>query len=255
MDCSPQAYSVPFIREGVRQLIHDLSEEDTLKAFLGIGKDVDIRDTAFDLDVHEIKEALHFTRMTNPDDHAMRDFYERKLIELVEQQKHNSEAKQVVAEKKPEETEKTEELKEQKQNIAVQIIAQAKALLTDYFENQEFIANLEKFSPATKQQLNMLGELTQLSQELCAEATQTQDSSDALANIRRLLTRVAELLTLDECRITSYEFKQSNLLLAFELLLTKSPSQAKIQLEKRRAKESGEEMKRAEEIDMMEAQK
>jgi hypothetical protein len=66
---------------------------------------------------------------------------------------------------------------------------------------------LEKFSPATKQQLNMLGELTQLSQDLCVEATQTQDSSDALANIRRLLTRVAELLTLEQCRITSYEFK------------------------------------------------
>lgn len=85
MDCSPQAYSVPFIREGVSQLIHDLSAEDTLKAFLGIGKDVDIRDTTFDLDIHEIKEALHFTRMTSPDDHAMRDFYERKLIDLVEQ--------------------------------------------------------------------------------------------------------------------------------------------------------------------------
>ena len=53
----------------------------------------------------------------------------------------------------------------------------------------------------------MLGELTQLSQDLCVEATQTQDSTDALANIRRLLTRVAELLTLEQCRITSYEFK------------------------------------------------
>jgi hypothetical protein len=40
-----------------------------------------------------------------------------------------------------------------------------------------------------------------------------------------------------------------------ELLLTKSPSQAKVLLEKKRAKDSGEEMKRAEEIDMMEAQK
>ena len=53
----------------------------------------------------------------------------------------------------------------------------------------------------------MLGELTQLSQELCVEATQVQDSADALANIRRLLTRVAELLTLENCQITSYEFK------------------------------------------------
>jgi hypothetical protein len=70
----------------------------------------------------------------------------------------------------------------------------------------------------------MLAELTQLSRDLCQEATQTQDSADSMANIRRLLTRVADLLTLEHCAVTSYEFKQSNLLLALELLLTKSPS-------------------------------
>ena len=84
MDCSPEAYSVPLKREGVSQLIRDISTEDKLKTFLGISQDIDIRDKTFDLDIHEVKEALHFTRMANPDDHAMRDFYERKLIELVE---------------------------------------------------------------------------------------------------------------------------------------------------------------------------
>jgi hypothetical protein len=36
MDCSPEAYAVPLIREGVGQLIHDISTEDKLKTFLGI---------------------------------------------------------------------------------------------------------------------------------------------------------------------------------------------------------------------------
>lgn len=99
---------MPLIREGVSQLIKDISTEDKLKSFLGINSEVDIKDKAFDLDIHEVKEALQFTRMANPDDHAMRDFYERKLIELVEQQK--SEKK----EEKKDEIPKTTKL-----NIAV----------------------------------------------------------------------------------------------------------------------------------------
>jgi hypothetical protein len=66
---------------------------------------------------------------------------------------------------------------------------------------------------------------------------------------------VAGLLTLDGCTITSHEFKQSNLLLALTLLLTKSPSQARVVLERQRQKETGEEMKRAEELDLLEAQR
>lgn len=42
--------------------------------------------------------------------------------------------------------------------------------------------------------------------------------------MRRILARVGELLTLEDCAITCYEFKQSHLLWALELLLTKSPS-------------------------------
>ena len=114
MDCSPETYAVPFIREGVSQLISDISTEQGLKAFLGVGKDVDIHDQAFDLDIHELKEALHFTRISNPDDHATRDFYERKLLELVEFQKHH-----------PDKTKKQSESEKDiagKSNLAIQII-------------------------------------------------------------------------------------------------------------------------------------
>jgi len=47
---------------------------------------------------------------------------------------------------------------------------------------------------------------------------------DEMSNIRKLLTRVCDLITLEEHAITSYEFKHSNLLQALELLLTKTPS-------------------------------
>ena len=67
---------------------------------MGIGSDVDITDKGFDLDVHEIKEALHFQRIYNPEDHATRDFYERRLLQLVERQKQGE---AMLAKKKEEE--------------------------------------------------------------------------------------------------------------------------------------------------------
>lgn len=67
--------------------------------------------------------------------------------------------------------------------------------------------------------------------------------------------RVTELLTLEDCAVTSYEFKSSNLLFALETLLTITPNQAKYLIEKRRAEETGEEMKRSDELEMMESQK
>ena len=82
-----------------------------------------------------------------------------------------------------------------------------------------------------------------------------QQTPAELALVRGVLGRICELLTLEDCAITCFEFKQSNLLWALELLLTKSPSQARVALEKRRARDSGEEMKRAEEIDLLEAQR
>lgn len=77
----------------------------------------------------------------------------------------------------------------------------------------------------------MLAELTQIAADLCDEAVKTHGSVEEMANIRKYSTRIAELLTLDECGITSHEYKQSNLLFALEMLLTKTPSQAKIRIE------------------------
>ena len=62
-------------------------------------------------------------------------------------------------------------------------------------------------------------------------------------------------MTINNCTITSHEFKQSQLLWALNLFLTKTPSQAKIEVEKARHRETGEEMKRAEEMDLLEAEK
>jgi hypothetical protein len=84
MDCSPVIYSLPLIREGVSQMIKDISDGDKFKKYMGIAADVDITDKGFDLDIHEVKEALHQTRINSPDDHQTRDFYERRLLELVE---------------------------------------------------------------------------------------------------------------------------------------------------------------------------
>jgi hypothetical protein len=104
---------------------------------------------------------------------------------------------------------------------------------------------LEQSSPLTKQQLSIQSELTQISTELCTEATQIQNSIEEMPTIRRLLTRISELLTLEDYAITSYEFRQSKLLFALELLLTKSPSQARVILDQMRNGEK-EEMKQSE---------
>lgn len=54
--------------------------------------------------------------------------------------------------------------------------------------------------------------------------------------------------------MTSNEFKNSNLLFAFELLLTKTPSQAKLAVDQKRYGEK-EELKHSEELELMEKQK
>lgn len=84
MDCSPVIYSLPLIREGVSQMIKDISTQERFKKFMGINQEIDIADKSFDLDIHEVKEALHLTRINNPDDHQTRDYYERRLLDLVE---------------------------------------------------------------------------------------------------------------------------------------------------------------------------
>jgi len=49
-----------------------------------------------------------------------------------------------------------------------------------------------------------------------------------MTELKRQLEQVADLLTDKEFAITSYEFANSKLLFAFELLFAKSPSQSKL---------------------------
>lgn len=128
----------------------------------------------------------------------------------------------------------------------------AQSLLNDYFDNTAFIESLKQHSAQTSLQLSQLEDLTLLSSELCEQACTLQSTSEELADARKTLDRIGEIMT---SQITSHEFKQSRLLKSLTLFLTKTPSQAKMALEKARRRETGEEMKRAEEIDLQEAQK
>lgn len=60
---------------------------------------------------------------------------------------------------------------------------------------------------------------------------------------------LAECLTSSR-HIMSYEFKESGILEALELYLTRSPMQAKFYLEKQKNDLKGEEMKHSEELEM-----
>lgn len=135
LDCSPMTHAVPFIREGVSQKIRHLSTEANFKAFMGISESTSISDKGFDLDIYETKEALQQTRANNPQDHATRDYFERKLLELVERQK----LAQAGKDKKAAGTEDKAPVK----NTAVQIIELAHSLLNDYFDNTAFIESLK----------------------------------------------------------------------------------------------------------------
>jgi hypothetical protein len=101
-------------------------------------------------------------------------------------------------------------------------------------------------SPLTKLQLSIKSELCQISQELCQEATNIQHTMEEMHLVRKLLTRIAELLTMEDYAITSYEFRNSRLLFALELLLTKSPTQAKRLLDIQKSADKGEELKQSE---------
>lgn len=149
LECSPMTHAVPLIREGASQLVKDLSTEGRFKAFMGIPESTDIAQQGFDLDIHEAKEALHHVRLSNPDDHAARDFFERRLLELVEKQKQAQAAAKKPAEASPQKDE-LQSSGSQGANFALRIIGEASALLADYFENSAFLEQLRSHSEQTK---------------------------------------------------------------------------------------------------------
>ncbi len=51
---------------------------------MGIKQEVDLLDPNFDFEIYSVKEALNYTRTNHPDDYQKKEYYERKLLELVE---------------------------------------------------------------------------------------------------------------------------------------------------------------------------
>lgn len=127
--------------------------------------------------------------------------------------------------------------------------------MKEYFDNSAFIDQLRQHSEQTKLQLGLMEELTQLAQKLSEEACVLHLTTSSLAQAREVLAQIGNLMTLNDCAITSHEFKKSKLLWALNLFLSKTPSQAKIETEKKKYRETGEELKHTEQIDLMEAKK
>jgi hypothetical protein len=59
---------------------------------------------------------------------------------------------------------------------------------------------------------------------LCLEATHVQSSVEEMDTIKKIMKKVADLLTLEAYEITSYELRNSDLLFALEVMLTMTPS-------------------------------
>ena len=70
LDCDSQRFAVPLIREGVVNLIQDLSSEDSFKQAFGIRADISVTDENFDLEMHTLKETLAYLRVYSPEDHV-----------------------------------------------------------------------------------------------------------------------------------------------------------------------------------------
>lgn len=106
---------------------------------MGIPQTTDISDKGFDLDIHEAKEALHHVRAANPDDHAARDFFERRLLELVERQKHPGGAMAAGKAGKAAVKGSANKAEPSRPNVALRIISCAQGLLANYFDNKAFL--------------------------------------------------------------------------------------------------------------------
>ena len=79
---------------------------------------------------------------------------------------------------------------------------------------------------------------------------ETVNTSYDVEKNRKILDKLVQILT-DKRAVMCYEFKESGLLDALSLYLSKTPSQARAILEIRKAKEKGtEELKHSEEIEL-----
>lgn len=117
----------------------------------------------------------------------------------------------------------------------------AETLCTRYFDNEDFLKSINEHC---EEEFLMMKNLKLFADQLKEVACRTQYDHEL---IKSLMKQLALYLT-NQRHIMVYEFKQSGLLEALELFLTYTPTQAKTYLDQKKAQESGEELKRSEEM-------
>ena len=65
-------------------LVEQISCEENFKKAMGIRPDIKILDETFDIEVHCLKEKLHYLKIHQPDDHSQMDYCRYRLQDIYE---------------------------------------------------------------------------------------------------------------------------------------------------------------------------
>jgi len=123
------------------------------------------------------------------------------------------------------------------------VLALAAPLCADYFENQEF---QEKLTEWYGEEFRLITMLRNLATDVVEEAKQEAFNFD---RTKALMKQLADCLT-NKRQVMTFEFKESGLLEALALFLTRTPTQVLALKQKQ-----GEEVKHSEEVQMSQALK
>ena len=203
----PLDFSVHLIREGVVDLIEEFSSQDKLKKALNIEEKVDISDPAFDFEIYETKAMLNQAKAKCPDDYFLRDVYERRLLDLVEKQKSGSK-------------------KESKESKLTALISLSQAIVSS-FKKEDFLSQMEGSSEDLQTQLSLKDKLSAIAQNIKQQAAVVQQTPTEFQKLRDILVDLRRLLADKSLQFTIHELTQSQLFSAIEILLTKTPRQAR----------------------------
>ena len=152
LDSDKHRFAVPLIREGVATLIRDLAKEDSFKRVMGLRPEISLTEEGFDLEIHTLRETMHYLRIYSPDDHTKMEACGRRLNELIERQRLRQEDAKRGAQTAP----------SQGSSLVQSILSKATGMLETYFDNKAFIDELRALSDDTKKELDLLEELRKL---------------------------------------------------------------------------------------------
>ena len=130
--------------------------------------------------------------------------------------------------------------------MAKSIVALAKPMIEQYFENENFISQMAASSEG--QNITNLKQLAQRLVDLAQSETFERETCKlVLEQLAKALTQKSQG---GKNGLMNYEFRESGLLEAIELFLSRSPKQVQLHKERTKNSNSGEEMKHSEELMM-----